>query len=143
MLPHLGHFCRLVLAAQPHDVHLQFITDPSLWRFLDLISVCVRLVVRAVNAHLACASSTEKLRCGVPRVHCWLRGFHVCINVGHYPRPQFNSRCLVSRGHHTMQVEDKQLVGPQVKRPIVSSGGSPSSAVFPVSPTARARGIAV
>jgi len=42
-----------------------------------------------------------------------------------------------------MQVEDKQFVGFQVKRSIVSSGVSPSFVVFSVSPTARARGIAV
>ena len=33
--PHLEHFCRLVLAAKPHDEHIQFISTPSLGKLFD------------------------------------------------------------------------------------------------------------
>lgn len=33
--PHLEHFCRLVLAAKPHEAHIQFISTPSPGELFD------------------------------------------------------------------------------------------------------------
>jgi len=83
------------------------------------------------------------MRFDVSVVRHWLWGFHVSVNVGQYPRPRFNSRCVVSRDYYTMQVEDKPLARFWVIRPIIFPQVSPSFVVFTVSSTAGALGIAV
>ena len=50
MLPHLGHFCRLVLAAQSHDAHLQFTRIRPLNSCLTQFSP-VPFEMQVANAH--------------------------------------------------------------------------------------------
>ena len=73
--PHLGHFSRLVLAAKPHDAHIQFISTPSLRRLFDSAEVSIQLLMWAVKPNTSMGNTgnyvaifEEPIVMGIPRL---------------------------------------------------------------------------
>jgi hypothetical protein len=75
VLPHLRHFCRLVLADEPHNPHIQFIKSSA--RTILTSTFCTQSNIQVLSGCFACNS----------RLKIKLRDFTFTHTLGIIPDP--------------------------------------------------------